>query len=248
MQKRTKRTLLVIALILILSVLALVFYRSLRPQAPDAGGLENAPVIAPDVSNLEDLERYVQNKPLPAAAASGALYPLNQYDHVYGNRDADTMVILYANMQNKFAALMLPELKALVQGSDDIGIVFRHFPNETPAEDLRASLMAECIALQAGEESFWVFVDTVIGVPQNDDSLAFYAQEFGAEPTAAMKCVNDRQTWNFVLSQRQQGELRSGVQISPSVVIWHRPTNDIRVLAGANPMTYVNEVIADMRE
>lgn len=246
MQKRTKGIILTVTVIIVLGILAFIYYRSLTTPPPDGGGLETAPVIAPEVSELDELERYVNNKPVPPRAASGSLFPLSQYDHVYGNRDASTLVFLYTNITNPFARLMLPELMSLTKESLDVALVFRHFPDESEG-DLRTSLIAECVALQVGEDGFWPYVERVVGAPQHEEVLALFATEVGADAEMAFECADERRTWNFVLSQRQQGELRSKIGISPSLVIWHRPTDDVRILAGANPMSYVNKVLADMR-
>lgn len=250
MQKRTKRALVAAAILVLLLVVAIFLYRSLNPGTPadSQSALENAPVIEPEVTTLDDLEQYVQNKPVPLRSDKGMFPDLDDFDHRYGNPDADTVVILYANMTNQFAGLMLPDLMELAETDEEgVVLVYRHFPSENPPEDLMASMMSECVFLQSGEEGFWAFTTSVIGSVRNRDTLLAYASEAGASVATAEGCVDQRQTWNYVLSHRQQAELKAKIKVSPSMVIWHRPTDDVRILAGANPMSYVQEVLGEMR-
>ncbi len=244
MHKRTKRTLLVIVLLLLLALAALFIWRSLRP-GPVAEFVP--PVILPNIQSLDDLERYTANKPLPEQSPASSLPALDPYDHVYGDPDADTVAILYTNVQNPYAKLLADGFRELVSRDNDVAFVFRHFPSEDPPEDLMASQLSECMYLQSDNAGFWAFLDATLSQKYGKEGLLLAVSDAGGDQADAETCLAERETWNYVLSQRQQAELVADINVSPSVILWSRSTNDVRVIAGANPMGYFEETIADMR-
>lgn len=245
MHTRTKRTLLVIVLLLILALAALFIWRSLRP-----GGEPEAfvpPIILPEIESLDDLERYTANKPLPEPSPPSSLPALDPYDHVYGDPEADIVAILYTNVQNPYAKLLADGLRDLATRDDAVAFVFRHFPSENPPEDLAASQLSECVFLQTDDSGFWAFLDLTLSQKYEVEGLLLSVLDAGGDATDAETCLTERETWNYVLSQRQQAELVADINVSPSVILWRRSTNDVRIIPGANPMDYIEKTIADMR-
>lgn len=245
MHTRTKRTLLVIVLLLILALAALFIWRSLRP-----GGQPEAfvpPIILPEIESLDDLERYTANKPLPEPSPPSSLPALDPYDHVYGDPEADIVAILYTNVQNPYAKLLADGFRDLAERDNALAFVFRHFPSENPPEDLAASQLSECVFLQADDSGFWAFLDLTLSQKYAVEGLLLSVSDAGGDATDAETCLAERETWNYVLSQRQQAELVADINVSPSVILWRRSTNDVRIIPGANPMSYIEKTIADMR-
>ena len=245
MHTRTKRTLVVIAIIIVLALAALFVWRSLRP-----GGQPEAfvpPIILPEIDSLDDLERFTANKPIPEPSPPSSLPALDPYDHLYGDPDADVVAILYANMQNPYAKLLADGLRDLVARDNAVAFVFRHFPSQNPPEDLAASQLSECVFLQTDEAGFWAYLDLTLSQTYGMEGLLLSVSDTGADPAEAETCYAERETWNYVLSQRQQAELVADIDVSPSVIVWRRSTNDVRIIPGANPMAYIEKTIADMR-
>lgn len=244
MHKRTKRTLVVIVILLVLALAALFIWRSLRP-GPAAEFVP--PVILPDIQSLDDLERYTANKPIPEASPASSLPALDPYDHLYGDPDADIVAILYTSIQNPYAKLLADGFRDLVMKDNTVSFVFRHFPSENPPEDLAASQLSECMYLQSDDAGFWAFLDATLSQKYSTEGLLLSVSDAGGDATEAETCLTERETWNYVLSQRQQAELVADITVSPSVILWRRSTNDVRIIPGANPMGYIEETIADMR-
>lgn len=244
MHKRTKRTLLVIVILLLLALAALFIWRSLRP-GPVAEFVP--PVILPEIQSLDDLEQYTANKPIPDVAAASSLPALDPYDHLYGDPEADIVAILYTNMRNPYAKLMTDAFKTLAEEDPSIAFVYRHYAYENPAEDLQASQLSECVFLELDDSAYWAFLSHVQSKEYDLEGMLISVTDVGGDAEMARTCVETRETWNYVLAQRQQAELVANIDVSPSVVLWRRSTNDVRVIPGANPMTYIEETIADMR-
>ncbi len=240
MQKRTKRTLLVIVLLLLLALAALFIWRSLRP-GPEADFVP--PVILPEIQALDDLERYTANKPVPETSPVSLLPQLDPYDHMYGEPEADTVVILYSNIRNPYAKLLVQAFKALTEQDNTVLFVFRHFPTENPPEDLIASQASECVFVHGDDSAFWAYLDLTMSQDYNLDGLITSVVDVGGDPETVRTCIEERETWNYVLSQRQQAELVAEIDVTPSVIVWRRSTNDVRILPGANPMSYVEKVL-----
>jgi|GEM_PF-6686809 len=246
MHKRTKRTLLVTVLLLLIALALLFVYRSLQPGEgqPDAFV---PPVILPDITSLDDLERFTANKPVPEASPVSSLPELDPYDHLYGDPDADLVAILYTNVQNPYAKLLTDGFRDLVMRDNAISFVFRHFPSETPPTDLAASQLSECMYLQTDDSGFWAFLDATLSQKYSIEGLLLSISDAGGDPAIAETCYTEKETWNYVLSHRQQAELVADINVSPSVILWRRSTNDVRIIPGANPMSYFEETIAEMR-
>lgn len=245
MHTRTKRTLLVIVLLLILALAALFIWRSLRP-----GGQPEAfvpPIILPDIQSLDDLERYTANKPLPEPSPPSSLPALDPYDHLYGDPEADIVAILYANMRNPYAKLMTDSLKTLAEEEPSVAFVYRHYAFENPIEDLQASQLSECVFLELDDSAYWAFLSQIQSKEYDVEGMLVSVTDVGANAEMARTCLETRETWNYVLSHRQQAELVADINVSPSVILWRRSTNDVRIIPGANPMSYIEKTIADMR-
>lgn len=75
-------------------------------------------------------------------------------DHVFGNPDADVVIIEYADFQCPGCRTAAPVLKAVAeQYQDDIAFVYRHFPLSTIHPNARAAAAAaEAAGLQ---DKFW---------------------------------------------------------------------------------------------
>lgn len=245
MQKRTKHVLVVLVLVALLALAVFLFFRSLKGPVPVAEF--DPPVILPEIQSLDDLERFTANKPLPEQSPVADLALLDPYDHVYGESEASTIVFLYTNVRNPYARLMTDSLKALADEDPAIAFVYRHYPYQDPPEDLQASELSECMFLEQGDSAFWSFLSQVQGKEFDLDGMLVSVVDIGGDPDAARTCLGNRETWNYVLSQRQQAELVSDITVSPSVVIWHRPTNDVRIIPGANPMSYIQRTLDEMR-
>jgi hypothetical protein len=244
MNKRTKRTLVVIVILLLLALAALFIWRSLRP-GPVAEFVP--PVILPDIQSLDDLERYTANKPIPEVSAASSLPALDPYDHLYGDPEADIVAILYTNMRNPYAKLMTDAFKTLAEEDPSIAFVYRHYASENPVEDLQASQLSECVFLELDDSAYWAFLSQVQAKEYDLEGMLVSVTDVGGDADMARTCLETKETWNYVLSQRQQAELVADIDVSPSVILWRRSTNDVRIIPGANPMAYIEETIADMR-
>jgi protein-disulfide isomerase len=248
MEQHPRRWPIVIMCLLIAGIVILGVWLSMRSSVPTVPPLESAPIITPDIESVEDIARLTQNKPLPKKERLDALPPIDEYDHVWNDDyDANVSIILYANLSNKFAALMLPSLQSYVEDpSVNANLIFRHYPLDGSESDLQAAMMGECVRLQSGESAFWSYLGYALGMQNASiESFATAAFSIGADPEAAITCVEEEKTWNYVLSQRQQAELRANFRVSPAIIVYNRATDDVRILEGANTVEYVRSVVDD---
>ncbi len=245
MEHRSRPWIAIIVAVL-LAIAAYVLWRMLQPGVPVQPG--ETPIIAPDISTVEDIAALTQNKPVPASASLESFPPLDEYEHVWNDKfAATTAIVLYSNMSNNFAKIMLPELKAYVQNPlNDAKLVFRHYPLEDSVYDREAAMMGECIRLQKDDATFWLYLEEILGRQDATlNTLVSVAADLEVDVEAALDCVEKETTWNYVLSHRQQAELRAGFRVSPSIIVFNSDTQDVRILEGANTMGYIESVIAD---
>lgn len=92
--------------------------------------------------------------------------PVDETDHILGNKDALVSVIEYSDYQCPFCKNFHPTVKrALAEYGDDINWVYRHFPLETIHPEARPMAhAAECVADLKGNEAFWQFSDLLFGL------------------------------------------------------------------------------------
>lgn len=174
------------------------------------GGAEKA--VAEDPSLLAPA---AQN-PSDAAATAPAID--SKEDHIRGNVNAKTTLLVYSDFECSYCGRFEPSLaQALTEYGDKIRIVFRHFPLSFHQQAMPAALAAECASEQG---KFWEFHDELF---KNQASLGdkFYkdtAVKFGLNMAKFNDCVSSGKYTTKIQDQLSGGSA-AGVGGTPHTIV-----------------------------
>jgi protein-disulfide isomerase len=232
----------------VLGLIALAFRSFWLTEAPETNLNPrplDLPVVDMQVDSMDDVERAMRDKPLPAAIDM-KLPPFDEDDHIRGERFADFSIVEYSNYGNKLAALLHPDLLAMANAGE-INWVARHFPLDEKHD--MAAQAAECAYFQGGDHAkFWAYHDAAF--PLQDptlEQLVSLASSQGLDAVAFRTCLENDFTRDHVLRDLQDGMLDAKVQVSPSYVVVNNLTGELRLVEGVNTIGYLMRVVDDIR-
>jgi protein-disulfide isomerase len=94
--------------------------------------------------------------------ALDTMTPVNESDHIKGNRDAKVVIVEYSDFDCPFCTRFHATMNAIVKKypPTEVAWVYRHFPLEQlHPEAETVAVAAECVAKLEGNEGFWKFAD-----------------------------------------------------------------------------------------
>lgn len=163
----------------------------------------NAPsVLAGPGGGVQQANEFQNN----GSASAENVRPVDGDDHVYGNPDAEVVIIEYSDFECPFCARAHPTIKQIVDESDgEVKWVYRHFPlTNIHSNAYRASLASECAAELGSANAFWDFADTIFaGAPLNDTTYKGIASALGIAEDAFIECID---------SERHEGRIASDME------------------------------------
>jgi len=142
--------------------------------------------------------------------------PVSADDHIRGSIEAPVKLVTYSDFDCSFCKVHHPTLIALYEahGGASFAWVYRHFPLQRAGESsVLQAVASECVALRAGNEGFWRFVDKLkLHDPANPNRridlalLPRLATEAGVTDIAAYeRCYANNETLAKVEAQREDG-------------------------------------------
>jgi len=156
---------------------------------------------SPTIANNESIEEI-------------AIRPVSKDDHIFGNPDADIIIIEYSDFECPFCGRFHPTMEQIMKefGKDGkVAWVYRHMPLDQIHKDARpASEASECVADLGGNDKFWEFSKIVFdGQPSSlkADALKEVALEIGIDEAGYDSCVSDRTFKDRVEADYQDGLL-----------------------------------------
>ena len=146
--------------------------------------------------------------------------PVGPRDHVRGAPDAAVTIVEYADVECPYCGALEPVLRKLLERSDDVRLVYRHFP----LVDVHPHAYSGALALEAAamQGRFWELHDLLL---DHQDALGrrhlrAYAAELGLDPECLLRPaseVHDRR----VRDDFDSG-VASGVEGTPGVFVGGR--------------------------
>lgn len=153
--------------------------------------------------------------------------PVNQHDHIQGNKDAPIEVVEYGDFECPYCGEAYPDIKLLKQKmGNDLKFVFRHFPlTEAHAHAQKAALAAEAAGAQG---KFWEMHDKLFENQRQlaDDDLIRYAEEIGLDVERFKNDLEQRRYLDKVEKDFESG-VWSGVNSTPSFYINGEKHNEL---------------------
>lgn len=233
-----------VVLVLIAAALKLTLFR------PDVAG-ENErpldlPVKRPEITNMQQVIEMNRGKPLPRPLLGMVLPPVDTDDHVYGDINAPVSIVEYSNYGNAYAPLLHPELRTFIRQSNGaVNWVFRHFP--LAEEQYAPAQAAECAYRQGGHDAFWTYFDAFIAVKETTkEMLVDAAVDQNLDKNDFTDCLDDALTRERVVTSMQRGIDEAKIENTPSYIVIHHASGDMRLVEGIVPMDYIAQVIAEV--
>ena len=164
-------------------------------------------------------------------------------DHVLGSHKAPVTLMLFGDLNCPFTLKVLKTLRAWLDGQPSaFRLVWRHRPLDIHPDAVKASLIAERLALRSGEQSFWRFVIALAemdGIPSianlGELEHAFRAEHFKMSESAA----NTRAASN--LERDRLIALSYAIHSTPTLFI-----NGLRI-EGEISRTHLEQVVNEER-
>lgn len=89
--------------------------------------------------------------------------PITNSDHVYGNPNANVLMIVYSDLECPSCQGFHSTMKTIMSQyakTGEVAWVYRHFPIEkVHPNSMGAAIASECVASVAGENKFWEYID-----------------------------------------------------------------------------------------
>lgn len=124
--------------------------------------------------------------------------PVNDSDHIRGNKDAEITIVEYSDFECPFCAKFhdtMEQIMADYESTGKVAWVYRHFPLDQIHPDARpAAEASECVAELGGDDAFWNYSKLLFAnAPSSltSDNLKANALSIGIDENAFNSCVSE---------------------------------------------------------
>lgn len=178
-----------------------------------------------------------------------AFNPVDEKDHILGDRNAPVIVVEYSDFECSFCARAHTTLKTLVDEYDGkVAWVYRHFPlSQIHPDAEQLAIASECIAVEGGNEAFWKFSDGVFAQnTKGEEAIISLSNQIGVDGEKIRECLKNNQYRNDVINDSNNA-VQIGAQGTPYVVVVG-PNEVKAVVNGAQPIEVFRQVVDTMLE
>ena len=168
------------------------------------------------------------------------LDPVNELDHVQGNRAASVTLIEYSDLECPFCKRYHPTIQKILETyGDKVAHVYRHFPLSFHPYAQKLAEASECAADQ---DKFWEFADAVYAEAELDDNTAVnIATSLDLDLDAFNTCVESRKYKEKVVNQMAGGQ-SAGVTGTPATFVLTKD-GQLELISGAVPFEQIKLVL-----
>ena len=196
-----------------------------------------------------------------ADTGAGDLAPLDELalrpdDHVFGNPNADVLVIEYSDTEcpfcKQFHGTML-EIMDQYGKAGNVAWVYRYFPLDQIHPKARKEAEAmKCANELGGNDAFWKYVDRIFEVtPANNGldlaELPVIAETIGLNVEEFNACLSSGKYADRVQKDFESGA-SIGVRGTPYTVVWNKKTGKQMPIGGAAPFNNVKNTLDTIME
>lgn len=180
----------------------------------------------------------------PSAETAKNVPPIENNDHVRGNKNAKVALVVYTDYECPFCKQFHETInQVLVDYKDKVKVVYRHYPLSFHANAHKAAETSECVAKLAGEDAFWKFTDLYFKTTDSSgtgvaiEDMPGLAAQVGANEAAVKKCLDGNEMVTKVDDSLNGGSL-AGVSGTPGTIVI-APDNKFDFISGALPMAQI---------
>lgn len=185
--------------------------------------------------------------PAPTQPTVGNFRPVDDKDHIRGNKNAKITILEYSDLECPFCKQFQATMKQVMDNyKDNIRWVYRHFPLDSLHSKARKEAEAsECAFEQGGDDAFWKFIDKVYEItPSNNGldpaQLPVIAKGLGLDQKKFEDCLASGRMAPKVTADSNDG-VTAGAQGTPYAIAI---VGDQKVpIEGAYPFSDVKSII-----
>lgn len=176
-------------------------------------------------------------------------------DHIYGNKDAELVLIEYSDTECQFCKRFHQTAKAVVDESQGkVAWVFRHYPLDMHPRANKEAEAVECAGELGGEIALWKYLDTIFEItPANNqldpNELPKIAAQVGLDVQKFTTCLDSGKYASRVNRDKAEGATY-GVSGTPHTFLMKKDGDNltlVQVISGAQPKETVQAIIASAK-
>lgn len=175
--------------------------------------------------------------------------PLQENDHVRGDKNARILLIEYSDTECPFCKRFHPTAQQVVDDyKGQVAWVYRHFPLDSLHSKARKEAEAsECANELGGNEAFWKYLDKIYEItPANNgldpNELPKIAVQVGLDQAKFKSCLDSGRYAPAVEANAKSGT-KAGVSGTPGTILLDTKTGKTTSLPGAVPVEQVKAAI-----
>ena len=176
-------------------------------------------------ANTAGTQQVNNNQPQRPPQNLGAMPPLNDKDHILGNKDANIVLVEYSDFECPFCKSFHPTMQQIKKDyGDKVAWVYRHYPLPFHQNAQKEAEASECAFEQGGNDAFWKFGDKIFErTTSNGNGFALsdlgpLAAEVGLDQIAFQQCLDSGKYANHV-KEDMDGGSKAGIQGTPGTII-----------------------------
>lgn len=193
-------------------------------------------------------ESATKNNAAGSIYASVVIEPVEADEHIYGNPEADIMIVEYSDTECPFCKNFHSTMHTIMEeSSGQVAWVYRHYPiAQLHQKAFHEAEATECAGELGGNDAFWKYTDQVYIRTNSNDSLPVeelskIAQDLGLDMTAFNTCLASGKFASKIQADMTDGE-NAGVQGTPTSFIV-KDGKVVDIIQGAQPFDAVMEKI-----
>lgn len=198
-----------------------------KDQKPIVSAIIIAGVLIAGAILLKDSKPPVDtNLPMVGNTVSGTPRPVSlEDDHIFGDLNAKVVIVEYSDLECPFCKVFHETMHKVVNETDDVAWVFRHYPiPQLHAKAFAEAEATECAWEQGGNDAFWQYTDKIFEItPSNDgleeSQLPEIAKAIGLDVDAFNACLESGKFAAKIQADIDDGN-QAGVSGTPSSFIF----------------------------
>lgn len=163
-------------------------------------------------------------------------------DHYLGSAQAGQVFVVYLDYQSPHSARFYQTLKSFTAAnSENIKIIWRHFPLDFNPQAKPAAQAAECAANQ---DAFWSYTDLIFN-RRSELTYEFYlslAQELNLDYQVFKTCLDNQETAELINTQIQEA-VDTGISGTPNLIYLNSRADTFQYIGGSVNQDYLESLL-----
>lgn len=176
---------------------------------------------------------------------------IKENSYIKGDADAKITWIEYSDLECPFCAKLhnAGTPKDILEKYDEVNLVFNHFPLQFHANALPWAQIAECLAEQKWNESFYSLINTAYTEENSNKSfLIDEAVKLWADESEIKDCLESGKHEDKINKQMATGGSLFGITGTPGNILVNNETGEYQVISWAYPTSSFETAIDQLLE